>query len=306
MTEKLRPPHRIGESIGGVARISAAIIAFNEEEDLPGCLESLAWCDEIVVVVDAKTTDDTVAVARKYTDRVFVRPWPGWSAQKNFAFEQCTGEWILSIDADERVPAELREEIQRTLPQAGETVGYFMARRSLWVGQWLRYGGWYPDYTLRLFRRGAGVCRYRVHERIEVDGSTEFLRTPLEHYPFKTIDEHVLSALRATDAEAEEMLENEVRFCWLPPADVLREFVREAVRGPWDRMTLRLVAKRTFKNRFVLIWFLPFAPFVRFFNLYVLKQGFRDGIRGLWVATFSAFYTILKYTKYWQKRVATR
>lgn len=294
---------RTGEE-GTGERLSAAIIAFDEEQDLPGCLESVAWCHEIVVVVDDKTTDDTAAVARKYTEKVFVRPWPGWSPQKNFAFEQCTGDWILSVDADERAPGPLREEILETIARPDAAVGYFLPRRNIWIGRWLRYGGWYPDYTLRLFRRGRGTCRYRVHERIEVDGPTGVLKTPLDHYNIRRIDEHIQTALRATEAEAEEMLEHGVRFCWLPPARLVWTFLREGLRGPRDRLSLYLLAKRTFKNRFVLVWALPFLPFWKFFRMYVLKRGFLDGTRGFLVAVLSAVYVVLKYAKYWEKRWA--
>jgi glycosyltransferase involved in cell wall biosynthesis len=290
----------------GHPRVSAAIIAYNEERDLPGCLETLSWCDDMVVVVDDKSTDDTAAVARKYTEKVFVRPWPGWSAQKNFAFDQCMGDWILSVDADEQIPAQLREEILEMIRRPDAAVGYFIPRRNIWIDQWLRHGGWYPDYTLRLFRKGRGTCRYRVHERIEVDGPTGVLKTPLDHYNIKRIDEHIQTALRATEAEAEEMLENGVRFCWLPPVGLVKAFVRDALRGPRDSLTLYLLAKRTFKNRFVLIWALPFLPHWKFFRMYVLKLGFLDGLRGLLVAALSAMYVVLKYAKYWEKRWAAK
>lgn len=285
-------------------RISAAVIAYNEERDLPGCLDSVSWCDDIVVVVDDKTTDGTAAIARKYTEKVFVRPWQGWSAQKNFAFAQCTGDWILSVDADERVPARLREEILEVIGWPDAAVGYFVPRRTIWIGQLLQHGGWYPDYTLRLFRKDRGACRYRVHERIEVDGPTGVLKTPLEHHNVRTIDEYFETTLRATDAEAEEMLENSLRFCWLPPVGLMKAFIRDALRGPRDRLSLYLLAKKTFKNRFVLIWALPFLPLWKFFRMYVVKRGFLDGFRGLLVAVLAAIYVVLKYAKYWEKRRA--
>jgi len=306
MTEEMLPEEgastpKGGRKEGAGRRLSAAIIAFNEEEDLPACLESLTWCDEIVVVVDDKTTDETAAVSRKYTDKVFVRRWPGWSPQKNFAFEQCTGDWILSVDADERVPASLREEILGVIDHPDAAVGYFMPRRNIWIGQWVRHGGWYPDYALRLFRKGRGRCRYQAHEVIEVDGSTGVLKTPLYHDNIKRIDEHVQTALRATDAEAEEMLENGFRVCWLPPLALVKAFVRDLFRGPLNRLTLRLLVKETFRNRFVLVWALPFLPLWKFFRMYVLELGFRDGVRGLLIAALSAMYVVLKYAKYWEK-----
>ncbi len=303
--ERARAQNESG-GVRGAGRISAAIIAFNEEKDLPGCLESLNWCDEIVVVVDDKTTDETAAVARKYTDKIFVRRWPGWSPQKDFAFEQCTGDWILSVDADERIPAGLREEIRGVIDHPGAAVGYFVPRRNIWIGQWVRHGGWYPDYALRLFRKGRGRCQYRAHEVIAVDGPTGVLKTPLHHDNIKRIDEHVQTALRATDAEAEEMLEKGLRVCWLPPLALVKDFVRDVFRGPLDRLTLRLLVKKSFRNRFVLIWGLPFLPLWKFFRMYVLELGFRDGVRGLLIAALSAMYVVLKYAKYWEKTRAAR
>lgn len=278
--------------------VSAAIICRDEERDLPACLESVRWCDEAVVVIDTRTTDATADVAASAGARVHHRDWQGWSEQKNFAFQQCRGDWILSIDADERVTPELRDEILSTI--SGTPLnGFYVPRRNYWMGRWIQHGGWYPDHTLRLFRRGHGECRYMVHERIEVDGETGMLRSPLIHDNIQAIDEHIVTALRATEAEAREMLANQVRFYLLLPFRPIVAYLRDFLGGPKTRLRAYLLAKRHFKNRVEIAWLVPFAPFAKFLHMYVLKQGFRDGWHGLWLACLSAVYVVLKYAKFW-------
>ena len=149
-----------------MSRVSVTIIAWNEEERLRACLESVAWADEIVVV-DAESADKTVQIAHEFTDKVSVRPWPGFAAQKNFAIDQATGDWILSLDADERVTPELRERIRAILKDDGPAAGYSIPRRNIFWGAWVRHGGLYPDYQLRLFRRSAGrFVENAVHESV--------------------------------------------------------------------------------------------------------------------------------------------
>ena len=144
-------------------RLSVVLVTLNEEERLRACLESVAWADEIVVI-DALSQDKTAQIAREFTDRVIVRPWPGFAAQKNFGLAEASGDWILSLDADEQVSPELREEIQRVLDVDGPHDGYRVPRRNLFGGQWVRHGGLWPDWQLRLFRRGRG----RFVERAEI------------------------------------------------------------------------------------------------------------------------------------------
>jgi tryptophanyl-tRNA synthetase len=151
-------------------RISVVVVTLNEEERLRLCLESVAWADE-VIVVDAESADKTVQVAREFTDRVFVQAWPGFAAQKNFGLEQATGEWVLSLDADEEVSRELRDEIRAALATDAPCAGYRIPRRNIMWGRFMRHGGLYPDWQLRLFRRGRGRFVERaVHESVEVTG----------------------------------------------------------------------------------------------------------------------------------------
>ena len=158
-----------------MTQLSVTIIAWNEEERLRACLESVGWADEIVVV-DAESTDKTVQVAREFTDKIWVRPWPGFAAQKNFALDQATGAWVLSLDADERVTPELRERIGRIVRAHGPADGYSIPRKNIFWGAWVRHGGLYPDYQLRLFRRAAGrFVDSAVHESVVVAGRVETL-----------------------------------------------------------------------------------------------------------------------------------
>ncbi|PYN16095.1 MAG: hypothetical protein DME05_09485 [Candidatus Rokuibacteriota bacterium] len=136
-------------------RLSVVVVTLNEEERLRACLESAAWADELIVV-DALSPDKTAQIAREFTDRVIVRPWPGFAAQKNFAIGEASGDWILSLDADEMVSPELRGEIARVLAEGGPHDGYRTPRRNIFWGKWVRHGGLWPDWQLRLFRRGRG------------------------------------------------------------------------------------------------------------------------------------------------------
>jgi glycosyltransferase involved in cell wall biosynthesis len=284
--------------------VSAAIICLNEERDLPECLASLAWCNEIVVVLDTRTTDRTQEIATAADAKVRFREWTGWSDQKNYAFEQCSGDWILSIDADERVPAELQEEILERVTSTRD-VGYYVPRRNYWMGKWIRHGGWYPDYTLRLFRRGHGTCRYMVHERIEVDGSTRVLTNPLIHDNIRHLDEHLVTMMRASRAEALEMQANGARFYVLFPFKPVWAYLKELRRKGFHRLDAYLLAKHHFKNRVEIAWLLPFLPALKFFHMYVVKGGFRDGSYGFWLAVLSAWYIVMKYANFWASGVAT-
>ena len=161
-------------------RLSVVVVTLNEEERLRACLESAAWADELIVV-DALSPDKTAQIAREFTDRVILRPWPGFAAQKNFAIGEASGDWILSLDADEMVSPELRGEIARVLAEGGPHDGYRTPRRNIFWGKWVRHGGLWPDWQLRLFRRGRGRFVERaVHESVEVAGSVGRLEGPLD------------------------------------------------------------------------------------------------------------------------------
>lgn len=170
------------------AAISAVIITRNEEANIRDCLASLAWVDEIVVV-DSGSSDRTVEICREFTDRVYHHDWPGFGPQKNRALGYATGAWVLSIDADERVSPELRDEILAAIATGG-AAAYEIPRLSWYCGRFMRHSGWRPDYVLRLFRRDRGrFTEALVHERVVVEGAAGRLRHDLIHYSFRDLEQ---------------------------------------------------------------------------------------------------------------------
>jgi len=241
--------------------ISALVITRNEAENIRDCLASLQWVAEIIVV-DAESTDDTVARAREFTDKVFIRRWEGFSAAKNFALAQCTSDWVLWLDADERVTPELREEIINTLRNTPTAAGFAMPRLANFLGKWIRHGGWYPGYVLRLFRRDAGRFDDKpVHEGVRVDGKIERLRNHLLHYTDRNLQHYFEKFNRYTSLAVEELHQRGRRF-----------HLRDLLLRP--------------------CWF--------FFRMYVLKGGFLDGLPGFILARLSAAYVFAKYAKLWE------
>jgi len=243
------------------ARLSAVVIAWNEEARLRDCLLSLAWADEIVVV-DAESTDKTASIAREFTDQVFVRPWPGFAEQKNFGIDQARGEWILSVDADEEVSPELRDEILAVMADPGAD-GYRVPRRNIFWGRFLRHGGLYPDWQLRLFRRGRGrFVAHRVHESVRVEGRVARLHAPLVHRSYRDVADFLERANRYSSLAAEQ---------WLAEGRPVR--ARHAVLGPLGRFT----------------------------SMYILHAGFLDGWRGFLLAVLYAYYVFIRWAKIWEK-----
>jgi glycosyltransferase involved in cell wall biosynthesis len=244
-----------------VNRLTVTIIAWNEEERLRACLESVAWADEIVVI-DAESTDKTAALAREFTDRVWVRPWPGFAVQKNFAIEQATGAWILSLDADERVTPALADEIKAVLAGAPSHQAYRIPRVTWHFGRWIRTTDWYPDYQLRLYdRRSAQWTGKYVHEAVTVNGTVGRLQNELQHYAYRDIADHLETMDRYTTYAAKQMHESGRR------AGLLQ------VAG---------------------------HPPLAFLRNYVARGGFRDGIAGLTISAMNSYYVFLKFAKLWE------
>lgn len=243
------------------ARLSAVVVTLNEEERLRACLESVAWADEIVVV-DAESHDKTVQIAREFTDRVLVRPWPGFAAQKNFGLEQATGDWLLSLDADEEVSPALREELGALLRAPAAVDGYAVPRRNIFLGQWIRHGGLYPDWQVRLFRSGRGRFVARdVHESVEVEGVVGRLAGHLVHRSYRDLS---------------DFFERAHRYSTLAARDLVR-------RG------------RTARARELLV-----RPVGRFLGMYLVQRGFLDGRKGLLLAALYAYYVFMRTAKVWE------
>jgi len=285
-------------------KISAIVIAFNEEHDLGECLASLAWCDEIIVV-DSGSTDRTRDIAARYGTRIFVRPFAGFSDQKNFAAAQAGNDWILSIDADESVSDELREEILHALP--GESAaGFFIPRLNLWLGKPIRHGGWWPDHTLRLYRRSAARWAGVSHEAVVVEGFAGVLRHPIVHKSLRDVHDHLRKGLCSSVLELKEAKARELRLCWLPPLGLYFSCLREFFSGPLTPLRARAIYKERMKNKVDLVWLLPLHPFLRFFYMYVVRAGFRDGAAGFWVAYTSAVVEAMKMLRIWEHFVFQR
>jgi glycosyltransferase involved in cell wall biosynthesis len=245
-------------------KITATVITFNEEHNISDALESLSWADEIIVV-DAESHDETVRIARGFTDRIFVRPWPGYSQQKNFAAEQASHDWIFSLDADERISPELRKSIlELKIDNEPELAGFEMARRTFYLGRWIKHSGWWPDHKVRLYdRRRASWRGAYVHESLEIDGRVKRIEGEILHYTVSDASEHHLRMDRYTTLAAEELY----------------------TKGKRASIASLLVS--------------PVSVFLR---SYLLRLGFLDGIPGLAIARFAMHYEFLKNLKLWEMR----
>lgn len=245
-------------------KISASIIVFNEEENIAELCETVSWADEIVIV-DSNSTDRTVEIARKYTDKIFQREFHGYKDKHEFADAMTTGDWIFWIDADERVTPELRSSIEslRSLSESQLASGYRIARRTWYEGRWILHSGWYPDYQMRLYCKADsywdGVA---PHQTARVNGRIEKLDGELLHYTKRDLSDHH----RVTDSYATLAAEH---------------LANDGIRSGAAKL-----------------FFSPIAAFIR---TYILKQGFRDGIQGLMIAMFTAYGVFLKHAKVWER-----
>jgi len=243
-------------------KITASIITLNEADNIREACESVAWADEILIV-DSESTDDTRQIAEACGARVITNPWPGFSKQKQFAADAATNDWIFSLDADERTSAELRTSIDQVRGQneAQLADGYRVARRAFYMDRWIRGGGWYPDYQLRLFNRRRGHWGDRViHESVVMNEGTrvDTLCGDLLHYSMRDPSHHrQMIETRYAPLGAQQMYRDGKRTSRL----------QRAAAGP--------------------------AAFIRSF---VLKGGFRDGIAGLTIAKLAAHHAAVKHS----------
>jgi glycosyltransferase involved in cell wall biosynthesis len=171
------------------ANLSVVLITKNEEGNIRECLQSVAWVDEIIVV-DSSSDDNTIAICKEYTDKISINDkWKGFGYQKNLALQQATKDWVLSLDADERIPAALRIEIENVINNSAYSA-FAIPRQAYFLGQAMKHGGWWPDYVVRLFRRNTGIFSEDiVHERILVNDSVQKLSTPMLHYSYTNLDQ---------------------------------------------------------------------------------------------------------------------
>jgi len=244
--------------------VSVVLITFNEERNVRAALESAKWADEIVVV-DSLSTDNTASICREYTDQVYSEPWKGFARQKAQAVGLAKNDWVFVLDADERITEGLAEEIKGLVEAGPENDGYFCARRNHFGGKEIRHGGWYPDYSIRFFNRTKGSFGDRaVHEAVEINGTVGYLANPMLHYTYAGITDYLVRMDKYSTLASEELVK----------------------AGRKAGITDLLVR----------------PPFT-FIKMYLLKQGFRDGMHGLAIAMLYSFYTFSKYAKLWEWQI---
>lgn len=239
------------------------MIACNEADVLERCLDSVAWAEELVVIVDAKSTDATEEIARCRGARVEVRPYEGDIEQKSWAVGRARHEWVLVIDPDEVMPAETAREVQELLERdAGRHAGFEVNRITWHLGRWICHGEFYPDWVLRLFQRSrARYVGMNPHGRVEVDGPVARLHGHLEHYSYRDLADQMARIQHFSGQKA-------------------------------------LALSRA--GRKVRVSDLVLRPAWRFLRAFVLRGGFRDGSAGFILAAASSFHVFLSYAKLWE------
>ena len=249
---------------GDKPKISATVVCYNEEDNIERCLKSLLWADEIIVV-DSFSTDRTVELCKKYTKRVYQREWPGFIQQKSYAVSLAQYEWVFSLDSDEIVTEKLRDEILTRLSTDKDKInGYYVKRHSFYLGRWINHGGWYPDYKLRLFKKSEVVCGgENPHDKYFVNGKTARLNGEIEHYTYRSISDQLSTIDKFSEISADGLFRKGSRFA---------------------------LVKMFFK------------PPVKFFETYVYKLGFLDGLAGFIISVLSSYYIFVKFAKLWEKR----
>ena len=242
-------------------KISASVIVYNEEANIRELCESIQWVDEIVIV-DSFSSDRTREIAAEFTDKIFDHEFKGYKDKHEFADSKTTGDWILWMDADERITPELQAEIEVLKTRGDLPDGFEMPRRTWFAGKWIKYSGWYPDYQMRLYRKESsfwdGVA---PHETARTKGKVERLSGHILHYTKKDLSEYH----RTIDS-----------YTTLAAAGMARS----------GRVSS---ASKMF-----------YGSIAGFLRAYIVKQGFRDGVQGLMIAIFTAYGVFLKYAKLWE------
>ncbi len=239
--------------------ISAVIITFNEEKRLEPALKSLAGLVSEIVVVDSFSNDNTIKLAKKYTSKVFQRKWTDYTDQKNYANTRTSFPWILSLDADERISPELREEILAIKKEEPECDGFSIPRQVYYLGKWIRHSGWYPDRKLRLFRKDRARWEGEyVHERLVIEGKIQKLSGSIHHFTYRNISEHLDRINKFSELGAQKLYVNGKKCRW---------------------------------------HHLVFMPFFRFAKSFFWRAGFLDGYPGFIVSVLNGYSIFLRYAK---------
>lgn len=247
-------------------KLSVVISAFNSEDKIKDCLESVTFADEIVFI-DNSSTDKTVEIAKKYTDKIISQKNDPsrLDLQKNIGFERATGDLILSLDTDERVTPELQSEISEILSLDTVKDGYRIPRRNIIFGKWIEHTGWYPDYQTRLFKKGKAKFREKtVHVGLKVTGEVGSLQNPLVHYNYETVSQFIQKLDMYTSSQADDLIEKRYEIK-----------IQDAVRMPAEEFLKRFFA----------------------------EKGYLDGLHGLVLSLLMAFYHLVIFAKVWEKKI---
>jgi glycosyltransferase involved in cell wall biosynthesis len=241
--------------------VSVYVLTTNNRRTIERCLKSLFWAEELVVV-DSFSTDGTYEICKRYTAKTYQRKWTGHCDQYQYAANQTTYDWIMFVDADEEIPDELVEEIRKVLDErTGDVDGFLAYRRTYYLGRWIRFGGWYPDGEIRLYRRDKGGWEGGLHARVVVHGRVDSLKNQYLHYTYRNISDQIQTIDKYSQIAAEDMMKSGERFSILK---------------------------------------LLFHPPFRFIKEYLFKSGFRDGLPGLVIIVSTMFYVFIKYAKLWE------
>ncbi len=245
----------------GKLPISVYVLTFNNIRTIERCLKSLRWAEELVIV-DSFSTDGTYEICKKYTDKAYQVAFKGHRDQYQYAADLTTKDWVMFVDADEEIPPELVDEIQRELKENGSLYdGFFIYRRTYYLGRWIRYGGWYPDGEIRLYKRNKGRWEGGLHAKVVVDGKVKKMKKEYLHYTYWDISDQIKTIDRYSRIAAEDLVKDRKRFSLIK---------------------------------------LLFHPPLRFIKEYFLKSGFRDGLPGLIIAISTMYYVFIKYAKHWE------
>lgn len=247
-------------------KISFVISAYNEEQMIEDCLKSVQSLADEIIFIDNTSQDKTVEIAKKYTNKIFVRENNPvmLNINKNFGFTKATGDWIISLDADERITKELAREIREKIKET-KIAGWEIPRKNIIFGKWIAHSIWWPDYNLRLFRKGFGkFAEKHVHEKLEVTGEVGQLKNPMLHYNYQNVSQFINKLNKTyTESETENFLKSGKNINWY-----------DAIRWP--------------TNDFVKTFF--------------LEKGYKDGLHGLVLSLFQAFYALIFFAKVWERK----
>ncbi len=256
-----------------MSKLSVVISAYNEEKNLKGCLESVKDLADEIIVVDNSSTDKTSEIARNYTTKVFIQENNPLKIdfQKNFGFSKAVSEWILSLDADERLTPELKEEIKQALDGRSSVLeeprtiynGYLIPRKNIIFGKWIKSDTWWPDYQVKLFRKGKGkFSQNSVHKKLDIEGEVRKLENPLTHQNYTSVSQFITKLNNYTDIEAQSQFLSGYKFSWI-----------DSVKFPVDD----------------------------FLKTFFLEHGYREGLHGLVLSILQAFYMEIVFVKLWEK-----